>query len=122
MAEGLARVAFRGRAEVVSAGSRPSFVHPLAVEALKEIGIDISRSRSKSTDEIDFSRVDLVVTLCAEEVCPLVPAGTRKLHWPLRDPAGGEGSVEDRLERFRAIRDELRTRLETLAHDELRAL
>jgi arsenate reductase len=71
MAEGLARNLYGDRAVCVSAGSLPSQVNPLALEALAEIGIDISRHRSKSTDDIDFSSGDLVVTLCADEACPL---------------------------------------------------
>lgn len=111
MAEGLARSIFGDTAQVQSAGSVPWRVHPLAIQALAEIGIDISGQRSKSVTEIDLSSVDLVITLCSEEVCPVVPRRTRHLHWPLPDPAGAAGDDESRLRRFREIRDDLKNRL-----------
>ena len=111
MAEGIARALAGGRLLVQSAGSAPSRVNPLAVRALEEIGIDISRSRSKPVGEIDPSTVDTVVTLCAEEVCPVYLGDVRRLHWPLPDPAGHDEPEEASLERFREVRDELRRRL-----------
>jgi arsenate reductase len=107
MAEGIARHLAGDRLRVQSAGSAPSRLNPLAVSALAEIGIDISAQRSKSVDEIDRTVVDTVVTLCAEEVCPVYLGAARRVHWPLPDPAGhGEGEVASRA-RFRAVRDEL---------------
>ena len=86
MAEGLARAKFGARLRVQSAGSQPSEVNPLAIEALREVGVDISAHVSKSVDTIDPVSMDLVVTLCAEEVCPMGLAGVRRVHWPLTDP------------------------------------
>jgi len=115
MAEGLARHLFGSDAEVKSAGSEPSRLNPSAIEAMAEIGIDISGQRSKSIDEIDAAGVDLVVTLCAEEVCPVLPGPVRRLHWPISDPAGGEiVSPEERRALFRAARDQLKIRIEIL--------
>lgn len=114
MAEGLARARFGGRVRVASAGSAPAAVHPLAVAALDEVGIDVSGHRSTSVDAIDPEWVDVVVTLCAEEVCPAFPGTVRRLRWPLPDPAGADGSDAERIGRFRAVRDELARRLETL--------
>ena len=114
MAEGLARERFGGRVRVASAGSAPATVNPLAIAALDEVGIDISGHRSKSVETIDRASVDLVVTLCAEEVCPAFPGSARRLHWPLPDPAGGAGSDAEKLDGFRAVRDEIARRLETL--------
>jgi arsenate reductase len=115
MAEGLARAHFGDRVRVQSAGSAPATVNPLAVEAMAEIGIDITGQHSKSVDDIDLSKVDLVITLCAEEVCPVVP-GLERLHWPLPDPATKETSEPHgaRLARFRAARDEIARRLSSL--------
>jgi arsenate reductase (thioredoxin) len=110
MAEGLARAKFGARVRVQSAGSQPSEVNPLAIEALREVGVDISAHVSKSVDTIDPVSVDLVVTLCAEEVCPMGLAGVRRVHWPLTDPAGPNRSIE----RFREARDEIARRLEAL--------
>ena len=111
MAEGLAHAKFGDRVRVQSAGSEPSRVNPLAIEALREIGIDISSHASKSVDTIDPASVDLVITLCADEVCPMGLAGVTRLHWPLPDPAAGaNGSIE----RFRETRDEIARRLEAL--------
>jgi arsenate reductase len=111
MAEGIARQLAGERLVVQSAGSAPSRVNPLAVRALAEIGIDIAGSRSKSVDEIDRAAVDTVITLCAEEVCPVYLGSVRRLHWPLPDPAGHAESEEASLDRFRTVRDELHSRL-----------
>ena len=114
MAEGLARARFGARIHVASAGSRASTMNPLAVAALAERGIDIAHHQSKSVETIDPATVDVVVTLCAEEVCPAFLGEARRLHWPLPDPAAATGSETERLERFRAVRDEIARRLETL--------
>jgi arsenate reductase (thioredoxin) len=111
MAEGIARHLAGDRLRVQSAGSAPSRVHPLAVEAMAEVGIDVGGQRSKSVDEVDRAAVDTVITLCAEEVCPLYLGRARRLHWPLPDPAGGDGAEAASLARFRGVRDELRRRI-----------
>ena len=111
MAEGLARARFGARARVASAGSSPTAVNPLAVAALDEVGIDIRGQRSTGVDDVDPAAVDVVVTLCAEEVCPVFPGRVRRLHWPMPDPAGASGSDAERLERFRWVRDEIARRL-----------
>lgn len=112
MAEGLARRLAPPGIQVYSAGSEPGSVNPLAVRAMAEIGVDISGHRSKSVDEIPVDRVDVVVTLCAEEVCPVFPGPVRRLHWPVDDPARAGGSEAERLEAFRRTRDEIARRLE----------
>lgn len=114
MAEGLARHFHGDRFAVQSAGSRPCFVHPCAVEALAELGIDISAQRSKSVQDIDPASVDTVITLCAEEVCPAFLGRAERLHWPLPDPAG-RATPETMLPAFREVRDELRQRLQAWA-------
>jgi protein-tyrosine-phosphatase len=116
MAEGIARamVARAGagdRVHVMSAGSRPSSVHPLAIRALAEIGIDIAGQRSKNVAEIDPASVDTVITLCAEEACPAFLGDATRLHWEHPDPDGPGADVES-LVRFRAVRDSLRVRIE----------
>ena len=113
MGEGLARSLFGRTATVQSAGSQPSRVNPNAIAAMHEVGIDITSHRSKSTDEIDPASVDMVITLCAEEVCPLWPGMFERLHWGLADPATTAPAVssEELLARFRGTRDELRRRL-----------
>ena len=114
MAEGLARARFGDRFPIASAGSSPARVNPFAIAALDEVGIDISGHRSKSVDTIDPGSVDLVVTLCSEAVCPAFLGTARRLHWPLPDPARAAGSDAERLGAFRAIRDGIARRLETL--------
>ena len=113
MGEGVARSLFGRSATVQSAGSQPSRVNPNAIAAMREVGIDITSHRSKSTDEIDPASVDTVITLCAEEVCPSWPGTFERLHWGLPDPATTDPAVssEEVLARFRSTRDELRRRL-----------
>ncbi len=111
MAEGIARSLAPKEIRVFSAGSRPTRVRPEAVAVLKEVGIDISDHRSKSVSEISQSEVDTVITLCAEEECPVFPGKVRRLHWGLPDPAAVRGSEQARLKEFRKTRDELRRRI-----------
>jgi protein-tyrosine-phosphatase/catechol 2,3-dioxygenase-like lactoylglutathione lyase family enzyme len=117
MAEGLARAMLGDRATVQSAGSTPSRVNPYAVEVMRESGIDLTSHSSKSVATIDPATVDLVVTLCAEEVCPAFLGKARRLHWPIPDPAGDESvhSRENMLSRFRNARDQIKGRLEVLS-------
>ena len=100
--------------KISSAGSSPTSVHPQAIRVLKEIGIDISGHRSKGLDSIGTGSVDAVITLCAEEVCPVFAGKTHRIHWGLSDPAGVAGSEDNRLEAFRSVRDELLRRLKVL--------
>jgi arsenate reductase len=111
LGEGLARRLFPGF-RIQSAGSRPSRVNPFAIEALAELGIDASGHASKAVADIDPATVDLVITLCAEEVCPVFLGGVTRLHWPLADPAQTGLAREDSLARFREVRDALAARLE----------
>ena len=115
LAEGLARQMFPGF-RIQSAGSRPSRVNPFAIEALAERGIDASTHTSKSVADIDPATVDLVITLCAEEVCPAFLGRAERLHWPIPDPASDDPALrpEDLRARFRAARDEIARRLERL--------
>lgn len=116
MAEGLARSLMGDAVRVQSAGSAPSRVNPFAVEALGELGIDPSGQRSKSVDDIDPDSVDLVITLCAEEVCPVFLGHAKRLHWPLPDPDRKHEDLThaERLHHFRVARDEIKRRLEAL--------
>lgn len=116
MAEGLARMIFGDRVLVQSAGSEPSSVNPYAVEVMRELGVDLTTHRSKSVQTIDPATVDTVITLCAEEVCPVFLGQARRLHWPLADPASRDPSIprEELLTRFRAARDQIRGRLAVL--------
>jgi arsenate reductase (thioredoxin) len=117
MAEGLARSIFGDAVRVESAGSAPTRVNPLAIAAMRELGIDLTTHTSKSVADVDPERVDLVVTLCAEEVCPLFLGRAPRLHWPLRDPDRANEPLDDeqRLQHFRVARDQLRMRIEILA-------
>ena len=120
MAEGLARAMFGDRVTVQSAGSQPSRVNPYAIEVMREVGVELAGHASKSVDTIDPSTVGTVITLCAEEVCPVFLAGARRLHWPIPDPASTDPALsrEELLRRFRSARDEIRARLARLATDE----
>jgi arsenate reductase len=111
MAEGLAKNLFGDKALIQSAGSKPSKVNRFAIKALSEIGIDITGQRSKSVDEIDPATVGTVITLCAEEVCPVFLGKAERIHWPLPDPGLGKGGDEEKLQSFREVRDEILERL-----------
>lgn len=111
MAEGIARSLAPPGVTVSSAGSRPSQVNPLAIRALDEIGIDIRGQRSKGVEAVPPDDVGVVITLCAEEVCPVFLGKALRVHWALPDPAAAAGTEEDRLQGFRIVRDELRRRL-----------
>jgi protein-tyrosine-phosphatase len=107
MAEGIARSLAPPGMKIWSAGSRPTKVRPEAIAVLKEIGIDISRHRSKAIAEIPADEVDTVITLCAEEECPIFLGNAQRLHWGLPDPAAVIGSEEEVLAAFRNMRDVL---------------
>lgn len=107
LAEGLAK-SLLPTVEINSAGSNPSKVNPLAIEALREVEIDISRNYSKTADELSprfLVDLDYLITLCAEEVCPVLVSKAKKLHWPLPDPAGGG------IENFRSTREAIKAKL-----------
>jgi len=114
LAEGVARFLAPAEVTLSSAGSSPAFVRPQAIQVLKEIGIDISAHRSKAIEEIDSGTVDAVITLCAEEVCPVFLGDAVRLHWSLPDPAKIPGDDTVQLNAFRATRDELFRRLKLL--------
>ena len=115
LAEGLATEIFGPSVEVRSAGSHPSKVNPLAIEVMKEIGIDISHNYSKTADNLSpkfLVNLDYVITLCAEEICPVLVSKGKKLHWPLPDPAGNDQlSKEERLVKFRDTREAIKAKL-----------
>jgi len=104
MAEGLARHLLGDRADVQSAGSRPTRPNPYAIEAMAEAGIDITSHTSKSVDGMNAGDFDYVITLCAEEVCPWLPGTTRRLHWPIDDPASDDPSLTPEILRARFVR------------------
>jgi len=113
MAEGLLRFLAGDRFEVVSAGTLPSGLNPDAVEAMREIGIDISGHRSKRLDKFLGQRFDYVITVCdrAKETCPVFPSTKSQGHWSFDDPAAVEGPPEERRAVFRRIRDEIADRI-----------
>ncbi|MEZ4433727.1 MAG: arsenate reductase ArsC [bacterium] len=117
IAEGLARHLFGDRVRVQSAGSAPTRVNPYAIQVMTELGIDLTTHASKSVDAIDPASVDLVITLCAEEICPVFLGHARRLHWPLPDPDRKHEALTDaeRLHHFRAARDAIAARLRALA-------
>ena len=117
IAEGWARELLGGGVRIQSAGTRPAGVNPYAVEVMAEVGIDLTNHHSKSVDTIDPGTVDTVITLCAEEVCPVFLGTARRLHWPIPDPASADPALtrEQMLDRFRVARDQIRGRMEVLA-------
>ena len=120
MAEGLWRTLGKGEWDSYSAGSKPAgYVHPLAIEAMKDIGIDLSEARSKHVDEFAGQSFDLVITVCdsAKEACPVFPGAKQMKHWPFDDPAYAEGSDEEKRAFFREVRDQIRRRIQSYLQD-----
>lgn len=115
MAEGLLRHLGGDAYEVHSAGSHPNgYVSPLAIEAMREIGIDISEHRSKSVSEFAGQHFDTVITVCdsAAEECPVFPGAPQRIHWSIWDPGAATGSHEEKLAAFGRVRDDLTARLQ----------
>lgn len=114
MAEGLARELGKGVLEPYSAGLLAAGVHRRAIGVMKEIGIDISKQKSKEIDEVLLRTMDVVITLCsrAEEACPWTPPEIRRLHWPVVDPVATIGSSEEVMKDFRRARDEIKASIE----------
>ena len=115
MAEGLARHYLPAGIIVQSAGSQPSTLNPYAVKAMAELGIDISAHYSKAVEDINSSAVDTVITLCAEEVCPVFLGKVHRVHWPINEPSAGRETPEQLLQGFRIARDEIKQHILQLA-------
>ncbi len=113
MAEGFLRTHGGGRYEAHSAGTKPSSLNPLAIEVMREIGIDISGQRSKNATEYLGTHFPIIVTVCdnAKEHCPVFPGPSMRQHWPFADPADATGSHEERLAVFRKVRDQIDARI-----------
>lgn len=111
MAEGIARATAPADWIVSSAGSRPGTLNPLATRAMAEIDIDISKHRAKGLDQAPLADADVIVTLCAEEECPLTPPHVRRISWEMPDPAGRGGSAPEQLAAFREARDDIARRM-----------
>lgn len=113
MVEGFLRHFAGDRFDVASAGTHPSVLNPEAVEAMREVGIDISHHRSKGIETFLGQRFDYVITVCdrAKESCPIFPGALSLDHWPFDDPAAAQGSPEERNAVFRRVRDEIAERV-----------
>ncbi|HEY2093965.1 MAG TPA: arsenate reductase ArsC [Thermoanaerobaculia bacterium] len=113
MAEGLLREMAGDQFEAFSAGTEATRVHPLAIAAMRDIGVDISSQRSKTLGELAGQHFDYVITVCdrANETCPLFPNGTQRIHWSFDDPSKATGTDEERLSAFRSVRDGIQQRL-----------
>lgn len=113
MAEGILRDLAKGEVDVFSAGTEPAGMHPLAVQALKAMGIDAGTQRSKHVDEFSDQVFDYVITLCdaVREVCPVFPGDPERIHWSFPDPGAVAGTEDQRLQAFRQTAQELNMRL-----------
>ncbi|HOX57397.1 MAG TPA: arsenate reductase ArsC [Candidatus Paceibacterota bacterium] len=111
LAEGILRAAAGEILDVQSAGSKPAgYVHPLGIQVMKEIGIDISGHHSKHMDQFLKQPVETVITVCgnADQACPMFPGQVNRYHWGFDDPAHATGTDEEKLVVFRRVRDEIR--------------
>jgi arsenate reductase len=125
LAEGILRERLGAHYCIASAGSNPTgYVHPLAIRAMSEIGIDIANHTSKHLGEFTGQNVETVITVCgqADQVCPLFPGQLNRHHFPFDDPAHATGSEEEQLAVFRRVRDEIRRVFEAYAAGRLDAL
>ena len=113
MAEGFLRSLAGERFEVASAGTEATRVHPLAIRAMADVGVDISAHTSKVVDEFVAQSWDYVITVCdaANEACPVFPKKSSRLHWSFEDPSQATGSADQRLEVFRRVRDQIKPRI-----------
>lgn len=113
MAEGFLRAYASDIYDVFSAGTKPTALNPLAVQVMREVGIDISSQRSKSVSEYLGQHFSLVITVCdnAKEHCPIFPGPSIREHWPFEDPAESGGTEEELLQTFRDVRDEVGARI-----------
>ena len=119
MAEGFAKELGKGIIEPYSAGVISTFVHPRAIEAMKEIGIDISGQSSKEIDKGQLKKMDIIITLCsnAEESCPLTPPEIKRFHWPIKDPVSFSGTEDEIMNEFRRARDEIKEKIAKFISD-----
>lgn len=116
MAEGFLRNLAGDQYEVFSAGTIPGSVHPLAIRAMAELGIDISKQTSKPISEFSGQKFDYVITLCnsARMTCPVFPGKHQKLHWEITDPINAAGPEEEKMKLFRSVRDDIEKRIRRL--------
>jgi len=116
MSEGFARHFGHETFTVQSAGVSPAGIHPMTIQMMKEEGIDLSGQWSKSIDDIELGEVDYIVTVCgnAKSLCPTLPKKLRGEHWDIPDPIGFVGTDADRAERFRQVRNDLKSRIQKL--------
>jgi arsenate reductase len=114
MAEGLLRALAGDRFEALSAGTEATYVRPLALKAMAELGIDLSKQESKTLDRYLNEPFDEVITVCdtAAEACPIFPGAARRQHWSFPDPSKATGSEAEQLAVYRRVRDEIRARIE----------
>jgi len=116
IAEGLARHFIGHQYDIFSAGSKPADkVHPMATAVMAEIGIDISKQKTKNVSDINISKIDIVITLCAEEVCPVLPPHVKHQRWEISDPAKHDSDApQAQIKTFRKVRDQIRQKVLTL--------
>ncbi len=119
MAEGFAKEFGKGIIEVYSAGIFAAGVHRRAAAVMKELGIDITRQKSKEIDPYLLLKMDILVTLCshAEEYCPKLPPEINRIHWPIKDPVGTAGTEEEVMKDFRRAREEIKEKVRGLIKD-----
>lgn len=113
MAEGFVKKMLSKDLNIFSAGLEPKGIHPMAVKVMQEIGLDISRQKSKNISEIPIGEIDIVITLCgdAAERCPVFPGKVKRIHWELEDPAKAQGSKEEIKKIFQNVRDKIKSHI-----------
>jgi arsenate reductase len=114
MAEGFARKILPKNIEIFSAGLEPKGIHPITIKVMQEVGIDISKQKSKNISEIPLDKIGIVITLCGEaaENCPIFSGKAKRVHWALKDPARAQGDENEIIKVFRRVRDKIKSYIE----------
>jgi arsenate reductase len=114
MAEGFAKKMLSKDLKIFSAGIEPKRIHPMTIQVMQEIGVDISHQKSKNISEIPLDKINIVITLCgdAAENCPVFPGKVKRIHWEIEDPAKAQGSEKEITQVFRKVRDNIKSYME----------
>ena len=119
MAEGFARKMLSKNVKIFSAGLEPKGVHPIVIKVMQEVGVDISKQKSKNISEIPLAKINMVITLCGDttESCPIFPGKVKRVHWEIEDPDKCQGSDKEIAKVFRKVRGKIKSHIEQIKNE-----